>query len=51
MELEPKCVPQLCLGLLLGTRRSAIGQVFFLSVVTVPEVFAKLTRLSFLPVF
>ena len=25
-ELEPKCVPQLFLGLLLGTRQSAIGQ-------------------------
>ena len=24
-KLEPKCVPQLVLGLLLGTRRSAIG--------------------------
>ena len=26
--LEPKCVPQMFLGLLLGTRRSAIGQFF-----------------------
>ena len=26
--LEPKCVPQLFLGSLLGTRRSAIGQFF-----------------------
>ena len=25
-ELEPRCVPQLFLGLLLGTRRSAIDQ-------------------------
>ena len=24
-ELEPKCIPQLFLGWLLGTRRSAIG--------------------------
>ena len=37
-EMEPKYVPQLCLGLLLGTRWSAIGQVFTLSLVTVPEV-------------
>ena len=28
-ELEPKCVPQWFLGLLLGTRQSAIGQLFF----------------------
>ena len=35
-ELELKCVPQLFLGLLLGTRQSAIGQFFFLSLVTVP---------------
>ena len=27
-ELEPKCVPQLFVGLLLGTRQSAIGQLF-----------------------
>ena len=35
-ELEPKCVPQLFLGLLLGTHQSAIGQFFFQSLVTVP---------------
>ena len=47
-ELEPKCVPagawsrpQLFLGLLLGKRRSAIGQLFPLSLVTVPEVSVK----------
>jgi len=28
-ELEPKCVPQLFLGLLLVTCQSAIGQFFF----------------------
>ena len=28
-ELEPKCVPQLFLGWLLGTRRTAIGHFFF----------------------
>ena len=40
--LEPKCFPQLILGLLLGTRRSAIGQ-FFPSLVSVPEVLAKVS--------
>ena len=29
-ELEPKCFPQLFLGSWLGTRRSAIGQIFSL---------------------
>ena len=38
---EWKCVPQLFLEWLLGTRRSAIGHTFFLSLATVPEVFAK----------
>ena len=33
--------PQLFLGLLLVTRRSAIGALFYLSPVTVPEVFAR----------
>ena len=32
---------QLFLGLLLGTRRSAIGQFFFVPLATVPEGFAK----------
>ena len=32
---------QLFLGLLLVTRRSAIGAFFYLSPVTVPEVFAR----------
>ena len=41
MGLEPKCFPQLFVGSLFGTRRSAIGQVLSLSLVTVPEVFAK----------
>lgn len=36
------CVPQLFLGKLLATRRSDIGQLFFLSLVAVPEVSAKL---------
>ena len=34
-ELEPKCVPQLCLGSLLGTSQSAVSQVFSLSQVTI----------------
>ena len=40
-------VPQLLVGSLLETCRSAIGQVFFS---TVPEVFEKLARPSFLAV-
>ena len=47
--MEPKCEPQLLLGSLLVKRRSAIGQFFPLYLVTVPDVFAKMTRLSFLP--
>ena len=47
-ELEPKCLPQLFLGSLLVTRRSAIGQFFFLSLVTVPEVFAWVNSARFL---
>ena len=34
-------MPQLFLGWLLGTRRSAIGHFFSVSLVTVPDVFAK----------
>ena len=42
-KLDPKCVPQLLSVLLLGTRQSAIGQfLFFLSLITVQEVFTKL---------
>ena len=40
-ELEPKCVPQLFLGWRLGTRRSATDQFFSLSLITIPELFAK----------
>ena len=47
-ELEPKYLPQLFLGSLLVTRRSAIGQIFFLSLVTVPEVFAWVNSAQFL---
>ena len=43
-------VPQLLLGSLLETCRSAIGQFFPLSLVAVPEVFTKLTRPSLLAV-
>ena len=46
-ELEPKCVPQLFLGSLLRTRWSAIGQIFSTSLVTVPEVFAKVNSSQF----
>ena len=42
-----KCVPQLFLGSLLGTRRSAIGQFFPLRSVTTPEVFAKINWAQF----
>lgn len=41
MRLEAKCFPRLFVGSLFGTRRSAIGQVLSLSLVTVPVVFAK----------
>jgi len=40
-EPEAKYVPQLFLGLLLRTRRSAIGQFFSVSLVTAPEVLAE----------
>ena len=46
-----KCSPQLCLGLLLETRWSAIGQFFPLSFLTVPEVFAKVNSAQFPPRF
>ena len=47
--MEPKCAPHLLLGSLLVTRRAAIGQFFPLYLETVPDVFAKVTRPSFLP--
>ena len=47
-ELEPKCIPQVFLGSLLMTRRSAIRQFFSQSLETVPEVFAKVNSSSFL---
>ena len=46
-KLEPKCVPQLFLGSLLGTRQSANGQFFCLPLVTVPEVFMKVKSAKF----
>ena len=46
-ELETKFTRQLFLGLLLGTRWSAIGQFFSLTLVTVPEVFAKVNSAQF----
>ena len=46
-QLEPKCVSQLFLVPLLGTRRSAIGQ-FFPVPSNSPEVFAKVNSARFL---
>ena len=46
-EPETKRVPQLCLGSLLLMRRSAIGQYFFLSLVTVPDASAKVNSAQF----
>ena len=45
--LEPKCVPQLFLGSLLWTRRSSVSHFFYLSLVTIPEVFAKVNSTQF----
>ena len=45
-EPETKRVPQLFLGWLLGTR-SAIGQYFSLSLVTVPDASAKVDSAQF----
>lgn len=45
-ELEPKCIPLLFLGWLPETRRSAIGQFFPLSWVTLQEVFAKVNSID-----
>ena len=48
--LKPKCVPQFILGSLLGTRRSAIVSywpIFSLSLITVPEVFAKVNSTQY----
>ena len=39
--------PQLFLGLLLRKRRSAIGQLISLSLVDVPEAFAKVNSIQF----
>ena len=52
-QLEPKCAPQLFLESLLGTRHSAVGRIPppppppRLSVVTFPEVFAKVNSTQF----
>ena len=40
-EMEPRCAPQLFLGSLLATRRSAIGQFLLFPLAIVPEAFAK----------
>lgn len=47
-KLEPKCVPQLLLGSLLGTCQSARGQsLFFLSLVTTQEALTKVNWAQF----
>lgn len=45
--LEPKCIPQWFLGLLLGPGQSAFGQFFSLSLVTLPEVLSKIYSSQF----
>ena len=40
--LEPKCIPQWFLRLLLGPGQSAIGHFFSLSLVSLPDVLAKI---------
>ena len=47
-ELEPKCIPQLIMGSLLGTHRLAIGQFFPSSRKQSQKSLQKLTRPSFL---
>ena len=47
-EMGPKFVPQGLLGSFPGTCRSGIGQFFSMSLVTVPEVFAKVNTVQFL---
>ena len=44
---EKKFDPRLFLVLLLGSRRSTIGQYFSLSLVTIPELFAKVNLAEF----
>ena len=46
-EPERKYVPQLFMGSLLLTRRSAIGQYFSLSLVTIPDTSAKVNSAQF----
>lgn len=46
-ELGQKCVPKWSLGSLFGTSRSAIGQFPSLSLVTVPQFFAKVESVQF----
>ena len=45
--LQKKFEPRLFIGSLLGSRRSAIGQSFSLSLVTIPKVFAKVNSAEF----
>ena len=46
-ELEPKCVPQLFLGSLLGRRSTTIGQLFPPFPSNSPEAFAKVNSAQF----
>ena len=46
-ELEPNCILHLFLGWLLSLCQSPIGQFFSLSLVTVPETFAKIKSVQF----
>ena len=45
--LQKKFDPRLFIGSLLGSRQSAIGQSFSLSLVTIPELFAKVPSAEF----
>ena len=45
--LQKKFDPRLFIGSLLGSRQSAIGQSFSLSLVTIPELFAKVHSAEF----
>ena len=47
-ELEPKCVPQMFLGWLLGARRSAIGQFFAFSPSNIPRSLCESKSTQFL---
>ena len=46
--LAPKCVPQLFLGLLMARADQLLANFFLLSLVTAPEVFAKVNSTQLL---